>query len=296
VHQLESNKSEFFTLKKQMFDQHRSIKKVIVQLFAKSFLVSLFVLSTGIAVRSQILEIGGTVGGSYYLGDLNPGLHFSNTRVMYGIVTRYNLDTRWSLKLGAVFADVTGSTSGTVYLPERGLSFESKITDISGVVEFNFLPYFTGSTRSTAATYIYGGIGVFFFNPMSGGVALQPLGTEGQNSGYQGRSPYATTSISLPFGLGGKFSLTSKLSLQVYWEIHKTFTDYLDDISTTYYLVGRDIKGDDLAALMSDPTLNHTPGMQRGNVGTKDWYAVFGVALTYKFNLFAKNRCKEMEN
>jgi hypothetical protein len=249
-----------------------------------------------VRLYSQEMEVGITAGGSYYLGDLNPGGHFKQSKVMYGLVARYIADTRWCFRAQAIFANVAGDAANSSYLPERGLAFSSSITDISAFVEFNFLPYFTGSFKSKAATYIYAGLGVFFFNPTSGGVDLRPLGTEGQNEGYLGRSPYATTGISFPFGLGGKFSVTSKLSLQVFWEMHKTFTDYIDDISTTYYLNGRDIKTDDLAAVMSDPTLNHTPGMQRGNTGTKDWYAFFGAALTYKFNLFAKNRCREMEN
>ena len=263
---------------------------------SKSAILTIFLLSLFRPAISQDLEVGLAGGGCYYLGDLNPGKHFANTQVSYGLVARYNVDTRWSVKLAGIRGVLKGSAASSTYLPERGLEFSSSITDISGVVEFNFFPYFTGSYKSAATPYIYAGLSVFFFDPMSGGVSLQSLGTEGQNVGYLDRSPYGTTGLSIPFGVGGKFSITNKLGVQVYWEMHKTFTDYLDDVSTTYYLVGEDIKKNDLAGAMSDPTLNHDPGMQRGNSGNKDWFAFFGVSLTYKFNLISTKKCRDLNH
>ena len=84
--------------------------------------------------------------------------------------------------------------------------------------------------------------------------------------------------------------------MQVYWEMHKTFTDYLDDVSTTYYLNGRSIKPTDHAGIMSDPTLNHDPGMQRGNSKNNDWYAFFGLSITYKFNLLSSKKCRDLNH
>ena len=259
------------------------------------FLVFLFLFIIN-AADSQDLEVGFQGGGSYYLGDLNPAKHFLNTQMAYGFMARYGLDTRWAVKLSGTQGSVKGDASQSGFLPGRGLSFTSKLTDITAVIEFNFMPYFTGSRMNGISPYIYTGISVFFFNPMSNGVSLQSLGTEGQNIGYLGRKPYGTTSLSIPFGLGAKVSLANRLSLQVYWELHKTFTDYLDDVSSTYYLNGRNIKPGDVAAVMSDPTLNHTPGMQRGNDKNNDWYALFGLSLTYKFNLLASKKCRDLHH
>ncbi|MEI6681934.1 MAG: DUF6089 family protein [Bacteroidota bacterium] len=259
------------------------------------FLVFVF-LSISHAVKSQDLEVGLTGGGSYYLGDLNPAKHFQNTQFAYGFMARYCLDTRWAVKLSTTIGKVKGEAATSGFLPDRGLSFSSKITDISGIVEFNFMPYFTGSRMNRISPYIYTGISVFFFNPVSNGIFLQSLGTEGQNIGYLGRKPYSTTAMSIPFGLGLKISLAKRLSAQVYWEIHKTFTDYLDDVSTTYFLNGAAIKPGDPAAVMSDPTLNHTPGMQRGNPNNNDWYAFVGLSFTYKFNLLSSKKCRDLHH
>jgi hypothetical protein len=260
-----------------------------------SLLVFLFLIQfTGI--KAQDLEVGFTAGGGYYLGDLNPGKHFLNTDIAYGVLARYAIDTRWAVKLTGTRGKIKGDAASSTFLPDRGLSFSSQLTDIVAVVEFNFLPYFTGSRVNGISPYIYGGISVFFFDPVSNGVSLRAMGTEGQNVGYEGRSPYGSVSVSIPFGLGAKISLAKRLGLQVYWEMHKTFNDYLDDVSTTYYLDGRSIAAGDEVGMMSDPTLNHEPGMQRGSTSNKDWYAFFGIALTYKFNLLSSKKCRDLNH
>jgi hypothetical protein len=75
--------------------------------------------------------------------------------------------------------------------------------------------------------------------------------------------------------------------------MHKTFTDYIDDISTTYYLEGSKITPTDITANYSDPTKDHKPGMERGNAKTMDWYSFSGAALTYKFDIRGKKKCKD---
>ncbi len=112
----------------------------------------------------QEMEFGLMGGGAYYLGDLNPGTHFKGTQVAYGVLIRYNIDTRWSVKLSGTRSKVTGDAATSSFLPDRALSFESPVTDISAVAEFNFLSYFTGSKRNPISPYIYGGFSVFFLN------------------------------------------------------------------------------------------------------------------------------------
>ena len=248
------------------------------------------------SAKTQDLEVGVNIGGCYYLGDLNPGKHFLNTDIAYGVVARYNLDTRWAVKISGLRSKIKGNSAQSAFLPERDLSFSSELTDIAGVMEFNFRPYFIGSRMNVISPYIYCGISVFFFNPVDHGVSLRAMGTEGQNIGYQGRSPYGSVGVSNSFGVGAKMNLAKRLGLQVYWEMHKTFNDYLDDVSTTYYLDGSSVDPNNLAGTASDPTLNHKPGMQRGNTSNKDWYAFFGVSVTYKINLLSTKKCRDLHH
>ncbi|MBE0648430.1 MAG: outer membrane beta-barrel protein [Bacteroidales bacterium] len=259
--------------------------------FLVIFLLFVIPWSSGSA---QDLEVGVMGGGTYYLGDLNPSGHFKGMQISYGVLARYTIDSRWAVKISATRGKVKGNASSTWFLPERNLQFESSITDISAVAEFNFLPYFTGSRLNFITPYVYAGVGFFFFKPTSGGVDLQPLGTEGQQEGYEGRKPYSLTGFDVPFGLGLKVGITQKIGMAVFWEMHKTFTDYLDDVSTTYYLNGPVIDPNDPQQYLSDPTLSYEPGMQRGNSRNQDWYSFFGITITYKFALDANRRCRDV--
>lgn len=257
-------------------------------------LIALFSIVFLFSGHTQDVEVGVYGGGSYYLGDLNPSMHFQGTQIAYGVLARYNIDTRWAVKFSAYRGKIKGNSGDSWFLPNRNLQFSSPITDISAVAEFNFLPYFTGSKRNFITPYVYAGIGLFFFKPSSDGTDLQPLGTEGQQIGYEGRKPYSQVSFNIPFGLGVKFSVSRKIGITAFWEMHKTFSDYLDDVSKTYYLDGVAIDPNDVEQYLSDPALDHQPGMQRGNSRNQDWYSFSGVTITYKFALDGGKKCRDV--
>lgn len=254
------------------------------------FLILAFLTSSGF---SQTMEVGLYGGVSYYLGDLNPGKHFLNPQISYGFLARYNIDSRWAVKISGYRGKVKGNSQSSNFLPDNDLSFESPVTDISAVAEFNFLKYITGSRRDFISPYIYTGISAFFYDPVSNGYSLRSLGTEGQKIGYEDRKPYSNISVAIPFGLGVKFSLAKNLGMTFFWEMHKTFTDYLDDVSQTYYLNSQIINPDNPEEVLSDPSLNHQPGMERGNPKNKDWYSFTGFTLTYKFKLHGSRKCRD---
>lgn len=239
------------------------------------------------------LEVGIFGGGSYYLGDLNPSKHFLQTDLAYGAILRYNYSSRWAIRLSVYRGKVNGDDEISKANLERMLKFESQINDFSAILELNFLDYITGSTRNFVAPYIFTGIAFFTFKPSAEGVNLKDIGTEGQQINYDGRDPYSLYGFAIPFGFGFKYSLNKRLGLAFEWGMRKTFTDYLDDVSRTYYLDGEAINKNDLDEVLSDPTLKHKPGMERGDPKTKDWYNFTGITLTYKFNLFKNNRCSD---
>jgi hypothetical protein len=116
---------------------------------------------------------------------------------------------------------------------------------------------------------------------------LRPLTTEGQTT------QYSRIGFAIPFGIGLKYSLGDFLGFSLDWSMHKTFTDYLDDVSTVYYL---DLKGSEpgevsQAALASDPTLLHNNGMQRGDSTYDDWFSVVSASVSFRINYFKKTRC-----
>ena len=246
------------------------------------------------------LEAGIAGGYAYYNGDIVPGAPFVMPKPAYGAVVRYNFGHRWTAKVTYTHAKVAGDDNKTQAVANRGLKFTTTIDDISVMGEFNFMEYSTGSKKYKFTPYLTAGLGFFFFKPTvkyNGDVYdLRSLGTEGQNDGYDGRQPYKKYNFAAIFGLGFKYSLSKRFGLSAEWRMHKTFTDYLDDVSTTYYLDGPSMDPNHLTPkeYFSDPTLSHTPGEQRGNSGTKDWFGVADISVTYKIEFNNKRGCKNL--
>src|SRR4029079_7997167 len=88
--------------------------------------------------------------------------------------------------------------------------------------------------------YLFAGLSLFHFNPYSkdalgNDVNLRSLSTEGQNlPEYPDRKMYSLNQISIPFGGGIHFAVTENITLGYEIRMHKTFTDYLDDVSKSY--------------------------------------------------------------
>lgn len=232
-------------------------------------------------------------GMSYYIGDLNQtGHYYKYQDPAGGIGFRYNLNKRFALRasawVGKVHADDADSDSRIQR--QRNLRFESLIAELSGQVEFNFLPFKVG-TEDRFSPYIFIGIGGFHFNPQakvgSDTYDLRTLSTEGQGTAAKpGSKRYNLTQLSIPFGLGFKWSIGRYIGIGIESGMRKTFTDYIDDVSTTY---------PDPTALntpesifFSDQTLNmdanlSNNGRQRGDSKTSDWYSFTGLILSIRF-------------
>jgi hypothetical protein len=119
-------------------------------------------------------------------------------------------------------------------------------------------------------------------------VELRPLGTEGQGSGLKSApKPYSLLGVSIPFGMGFKFHAFGRLGVSIEWGMRKTYTDYLDDVSTTYADPDVLFATQGLVAVeLADRSLVN-PGpvntnRQRGNETNRDWYSFAGLTITYK--------------
>jgi len=148
----------------------------------KLFLIIVFIIAA-FAGKAQ-LEVGAFGGGSFYMGDLNPNYPFLQTDFAYGFVARYNLSSRWTIKLNGLKGSLIGDDNKSNFLPERGLRFDSDIYEMSIVMEFNFLRYFTGSLKNFISPYIFGGPGFFYNKPMNNGKDLRDFHTEGQGTSF----------------------------------------------------------------------------------------------------------------
>ena len=258
-----------------------------------------FLVICTMSIRAQNSEIGPFMGTSFYLGDLNPTTLFAKPKLAGGMIYRYNITPRWAIKANLLFAKVEASDYETNKQYARNLSFQSPITEASVQAELNFFNIYNKNGKNRITPYICAGISVFSFNPqaeLNGNLySLQHLGTEGQ--GLQGEKKfYSLTSVAIPFGIGVKVNVGKYVSLGVEWGMRYTFTDYLDDVSGTYYNndLLLDYRGEVTAALADRSGLQNPSGTGRGNVKTKDLYSFLGAFATFKFGN-SDNSC-DIEN
>ncbi|MDR2979668.1 MAG: DUF6089 family protein [Bacteroidales bacterium] len=254
----------------------------------KNIIISCLWLLSMFSLSAQRSEVGVFIGTTSYIGDLNPTKLFTNPQFSGGIIYRYNLNPRWAIKANILFASVEASDYKNNEKYERDLSFRSPITEISAEVELNFFNIYNANGKNRFTPYIFTGFTVFSFNPqgyLDGKYYdLQHLGTEGQ--GFEGQPDYySLTSFAIPFGIGFKVNIGRYISFGIEAGMRYTFTDYLDDVSTTYYdnetLLQE--RGEIVAQLADRSVEKHQAGTGRGNVTTKDLYTFCGASLSFKF-------------
>ena len=235
-------------------------------------------------------EIGFTVGQTYYLGDLNPYQQFKQASLAGGLIYRYNFNTRLNFRANYLYGKVAAADSSSPYpiLVNRNLSFESRIHEVAAGLEFHFMPFQFGSSRYPATAYFLAQVGVFHMNPttMYNGeqIALQTIATEGQGTTIGTRKPYALYQPCIPLGMGIKVSLGKMATLNLDMAIRKTFTDYLDDVGSDFYVDPQvlDEEVSTSAAALSNRSLDGNPYGKRGTSSTKDWYVYTGATLTFR--------------
>ena len=266
-------------------------------------------LICGFALQAQVSELGITGGVNYYIGDLNPTRHYpKDTKMAFGVLYRYNFTDRYAIRLQALNGTLQSydshSTDSLQLL--RNLGFRSRLLELSGLFEVNFRKYRSRDKDSKKWTpFIFGGLAYFRAPPQAQvddtWYDLQPLGTEGQGtSARPGTDVYSVDNICIPFGAGFKVN-AGRVDFQLEWGLRRTYTDYIDDVSTTY--VDRDLlafENGPLAAALADPSvlgqLEEYPNefRARGNANTRDWYQYTGLSVTYIISRFSD--CDEQYN
>ena len=240
-------------------------------------------------VLHQYTKAGIHLGSSTYHGDicpsLNCGLQF--TRLNLNGSVRYHLQKQWFIKVNAGINQLSGNDASGPN-PERNLSFTSTnfYLSISGLRYLGkYHEYERNSTNITP--YVSFGLGGLFFNPRAEldgrQVELQPLQTEGTN--------YSRFTIFIPLSFGITYRLSKRIDIDLAYTYNFSFSDYLDDVSTSY-VNNATLFGD--AAILADRTfeggflptqtidgIHSEAGVERGNSSTLDTYSLFTIGISF---------------
>jgi hypothetical protein len=198
-------------------------------------------------VYAQRFEFGGGVGPSIYKGDLNPYFNPLFSRPAAQGIFRYNFSmaavARANLMVGSLAFN--GASSSNPYIAQlQPNKFSTTFAELFVGGEYNFFNYRNPKSRFVfGSPYLFGGVGMFFFNP----IAAEP-----------GGNVFPLQPV-IPFGIGYKHMLNQYWNINFEFGARATFTDFLDNVSDR----------DEITQL------------QRGNKYDRDMYMFFGINITY---------------
>ncbi len=300
----------------------------------KFFIVVIICSLTYTATFSQSLvfgnektrvEVGLNFGPTFFLGDLG-GHHGKGTTFLKDLNLPFTklwkgafavaypnewMGLRVAIGTGEVEgADNAITTKGRdeLWRKQRNLDFRSNLTEAYAAIElYPTMLLHAGDDDYKPRFRPYGvlGVGVFHFNPQGSltvnGVTqwydLKPLHTEGEGfAEYPNRKNYSLTQMNIPMGFGAKYYISDRVNVSLEILHRKTFTDYIDDVSTTYidpnlfdkYLspqnaaIARQIYDKESGIYVSGAS-RLAPGDQRGDPTQNDAY--FSLLLKFAIRL-----------
>jgi len=215
----------------------------------------------------------------------------------------YRFNERFSFKADFHYIRLFSQDKGGVN-KKRNLSFRSGNVEFSVGAVYDFYKYERFyHKRKPFTPYIFAGAGATYFNPRAeyGGkwYSLQPLQTEGKK--------YSRFTFAIPFGGGIRLKQSPVIDISFEVSYTKLFTDYIDDVSTTYIyntsgdisdaLADRsneviDLKTGNPIKTDGDDGIHWKAGHKRGNSTRKDGYLVFGFKVEYLLINMKEQRSK----
>jgi hypothetical protein len=254
----------------------------------------------GAGVSNFLGELGGAdqIGTDYF-----KDLELTETNLAISAGLRYRLSQLLSLNNSLTYGRVSGDDALTqeFFRNYRNLNFRSDIIEWSSTLEIAIIKEqvgaryrlrgVKGSRGFELSAYGFAGIGLFYFSPKGEyrgeWVNLSELNTEGQGL-TDTRKDYSQFQFAIPVGIGFKYGIDRRWSIGFQYGIRKTFTDYIDDVSKTYYSPsGLAASGGSLAVELADKSDNEFPyitavGEQRGDPRDNDSYMFAVFSVCYK--------------
>lgn len=157
------------------------------------------------------MELGGMVGGSFYMGDANYTTPLKDMAMTGGVLARYNINPRMAVKGDLAVGRIKGTTEGQAnkYPGEADTTFSRNVYELGAQFEYNFFAYGTGTGYKDSrrlASYILAGVGLT----------------------YAPKPANHVIAMNLPIGIGVKYKLAERLNIGAEWTMRFTTSDRLD--------------------------------------------------------------------
>lgn len=172
------------------------------------------------------MELGAMAGPCFYLGDANYSGLYKNMGLGGGLMARYNLNPRMSLKFDIAYGKISGdaATLENKYPEIEGQkwNFDESVIDIGCQYEISFWGFGTGGGykgTKRLTPYIQVGFGFTYCNDIF--------------------------TANIPLGVGLKYKLKERVNVGIDWTMRFSMHDGLDGISDPYNIKGGTLKNKD---------------------------------------------------
>lgn len=181
------------------------------------------------------LEGGLFLGMANYQGDftLNTSPELSESNLAVGLAVRHRLSANYGLRGNLIYGKLTGNDSNFEIREPRGLTFETTLAELSVVGEW--VPFGQNLTDLSLdvgqrmSPYLFLGAGAAYINP-------QPVFNNGEVPDEKAEedlnADFSKVQLAVPLGLGLRAGINEKMNLSLELGMRKTFTDYLDGVSS----------------------------------------------------------------
>ncbi len=208
------------------------INKTLIIFAAITFTLPLSIQAQELEYK---MELGGMLGGSFYMGDANATTPFKNLQFAGGAIARYIINPHMALKANLMMGGISGSTDDfdNKYPENEQTSFHRSLFDLGAQFEYNFWGYGTGQGykgNRKFTPYILGGMGFTFAPAPAKGVFT----------------------VNIPIGVGVKYKIAQRLNIGCEMTMRFSLSDNLDvtnkeglQLSDPYGIKGNGIKNKD---------------------------------------------------
>jgi hypothetical protein len=200
-----------------------------------------------VPAHAQYSEIGFSIGGTHYSGDLVRTFRPSTVRPGASIFYRQNFSEAVSGRVALSGSFLHGNDADPIdaFAAMRDARFNVFLLQGDVSIEYHFLDFKSERAIVNFTPYLSLGVGLFYFN--------------GEENPYASFSRIQPT---IPIGLGMKYLISPRVTLGIEYSARKTFFDYLDNIS------------------VADMGLKN---FRYGNWYDNDWHYYFGISFSYAF-------------
>ncbi len=235
------------------------------------------------------LEFGIYSGLAIFNGTISQSSLISNDKNLYnGFNINYTIFSNLSASMTIASFKLSNSdeNSNNNEQQARGMSFSTSMLGVSTSINYDFVDnrLYTKARRIRPSIGV--GLDVNSFSPSGiyNGVEykLQPLGTGGQLIDTT-KKAYSSLALGYFFNFKIKYQINRFNSIGLHMSIHKSLSDYLDDVGPDLYpsidkIINSKVENKDAAIYFSNPGSRSVVGQYRNSPNNaKDGYINFGI-------------------